>query len=94
MRPLLNYGDTIYDQPKNESLHQKIERFQNKTALPITGVIKGISQSILYNELCFESRKFRCWFSILCTFYKIKITEVPEYLVDLIAETNHIYNTC
>ena len=34
------------------------------------------------------------WFRKLCTFYKIKTTGVPEYLFDLIPETNHINNTC
>ena len=53
---------------------------------------EGTSQSKLYNELGFESLKFRCWFWKLCTFYKIKTTGVPEYLFDLIPETNHIYN--
>ena len=28
VRPHLNYGDIIYDQPNNDSLNQKIERIQ------------------------------------------------------------------
>ena len=59
MRPHLDYGDTIYDQPNNESFTQKIERIQYNAALAITGVIKGTSQSKLYRELGFESLKFR-----------------------------------
>ena len=59
----------------------------------ITGVIKGTSQSELYNKLGFGSLKFRHWFR-KCTFYKIRATGVPEYLFDLNPETNHIYNTC
>ena len=94
VRPHLDYGNIIYDQPNNESLNQKIERIQYNAALAITGAIKGTSQSKLCNELGFESLKFRCWFWKLCTFYKIKTTGVPEYLFDLIPETNHIYNTC
>ena len=82
VRPNLYYGDTIYDQPNNESLNQKIERTQYNAALAMTGAIKGTSQS----KLClgFESLKFRCWFRILCTFHKIKTTGVPEYLFDLL----------
>ena len=30
----------------------------------------------------------------MCTFYKIKTTGVPQYLSDLIPQTNHLYNTC
>ena len=55
----LDYGDIIYDQPNNESLNQKIERLQYSTAPEITGANKGTSQSKLYNELGFESLKFR-----------------------------------
>ena len=92
MRRYLNYDDIIYVQPNKESLNQKIERIQYSTALAITGAIKGTFQSKLYNKLGFESLKFRRWFRKLCTFYKIKTTEVPEYLFDFIPETNHI--TC
>ena len=94
VRPHFDYGDIIYDHPNNENLNQKIERIQYNAALAITGVIKGTSQSKLYNKLGFEFFKFRCWFWKLCTFYKIKATGVPEYLFDLIPETNHIYDTC
>ena len=59
MRPYLNYGDIIYDQPNNESLNEKIVRIQYSTAFAITGAIKGTFQSKLYNELGFESLKFR-----------------------------------
>ena len=45
----------------------------------------------LYNDLGFESLKFRCWSRKLCTFYKIKTSGVPQYLFDLIPETNHIF---
>ena len=67
VRPHLDYGDVIYDQPNNESFNQKTERIQYSTSLAITGVIKGSSQSKLYNKLGFESLKFRCWLWKLCT---------------------------
>ena len=50
MRPHLDYGDIIYDQPNKESLNQKIERIQYNAALAITGAIKGTYQSRLYSE--------------------------------------------
>ena len=50
VRPHLDYGDIIDDQPNNESFTQKIERIQCKAALTITGTIKG-TQSKLYSEL-------------------------------------------
>ena len=54
MRLYLDHGDTIYDQPINESLNQKIEIIQYNAALAITGAIKGTSQSKSYNKLDFE----------------------------------------
>ena len=75
VRPHLDYGDIIYDQPNNESFTQKIERIQYNAALAITGAIKGTSQSKLYSELGFESLKFRRWFRKLCTFLKSRELE-------------------
>ena len=43
VRPNLNYGDFIYDQPKNESF------------LAITGAIRATSQTKIYKELGLES---------------------------------------
>ena len=59
VRPHLDYSDIFYDQPNNESLCHKIESIQYKAALAIRGVIRGTSQMKLYNELGFESLKFR-----------------------------------
>ena len=39
LRPLIDYGDIIYDQPQNESFCDKIEYVQYKAALAITGAI-------------------------------------------------------
>ena len=43
LRPLIDYGDIIYDQPQNESFCEELESAQYKTTLAITGVIQGIS---------------------------------------------------
>ena len=39
LRPLIDYGDIIYDQPQNESFSNEIESVQYKAALAITGAI-------------------------------------------------------
>ena len=39
LRPLVDYGDTIYDRPQNESFCNKIESVQYKAALAITGAM-------------------------------------------------------
>ena len=69
-----------------------IESVQYNAALAITGAIKGTSQQKIYNELGFESLRFRRWFRRLFAFYKIK-TQLPSYLYDLIPKSNHNYNT-
>ena len=94
LRPRLDHGDIIYDEPNKKNLNQKIEKILSNATLPITGAIKETYQSRLYNELGLESLKIRCWFRKLCTFYKIKTTGVPQYLSDLFPHNNHLYNTC
>ena len=93
VRPHLDYGDIIYDQPNNESFTQKMERIQFKASLAMPGAIKGTSQSKLYSELGFESLKFRHWFRKLCIFFKLKASGLPEYLFDFIPQNNHLCNT-
>ena len=66
MRPHLDYGNIIYDQPNNE----------NNATHAIAGVIKGTSQDKFYSELGLEVLKFRRWFRKLCNFLKIKKTGI------------------
>ena len=66
MRPLIDYGDIIYDQSNNDFFCDMIERVQYNVALGITGAIKGTSQLKPYKELSFQSLKFRRWFRCLC----------------------------
>ena len=44
LRPLVDYGDIIYDQPNNDSFCEKLESIQYKAALAITGAIQGTSR--------------------------------------------------
>ena len=55
VRPHLDYGDIIYDNPGNISFTQKIEPVQYNAALAITGCIRGTSRENLYCELGLES---------------------------------------
>ena len=93
IRPHLDYGDIVYDQPNNENFCNTIEKVQYNAALAITGAIKGTSKLKIYNELGIESLKFRRWSRRLCVFFKIKTTKIPKYLYELIPTESHIYNT-
>ena len=58
VRPHLDYGDIVYDQPTNQSFSNKIEAVQYNAALAITNAIKGTSRTKLYKELGIESLSF------------------------------------
>ena len=93
IRPNLDYGDFIYDQPNNGSFFSKIESVQCNAALAITGAIRGTSQTKLYRELGLESLKSWWWFRHLCTLYKIKTTGLPPYLNNMLPKVTHHYQT-
>ena len=48
IRPLLYYGDIIYDKAYNNLFHQNLEKSHYNLALSITGAIRGISKEKLY----------------------------------------------
>ena len=84
VRPHLDYGDVIYDQPKNSSLSDKIETVQYNAALAITDAIRRTSKEISYQELGLESLKDSRWLRRMSYLYKIFPTKLPPYLYELI----------
>ena len=92
VRPHLNYGDVIYDQPNNSRLSDKIESAQYNAALAITGAIRGTSKEKLYQELGLEFLKDRRWLRRMSYLYKI----IPPYLYELIPplQRSHQYSGC
>ena len=93
IRPYLDYGGIIYDQPNNQAFSNKLEIVQYNSALAITGAIRGTSRIKIYQELGLESLKSRRWFRRLCYFYKTKNYGFPGYLFKLIPLDTHSYNT-
>ena len=61
IRPHLDYGDIVYDQAFNESIHKNLEFIQYNAAVAITGAIRGTSSARLSQELVLESLKSRGW---------------------------------
>ena len=55
LRPLVDYGEIIYDQPQNESFCEKLEPVQYKAALATTGATHDTSRYKVYQELRLES---------------------------------------
>ena len=92
IRPHLDYGGVIYDEPDNESLCQTIDGVQYKVALAITDAINGTSQDKLYKELGLETLKFRQWCRRLCIHYKVRTSGLPLYLLKYMPKGSHSYN--
>ena len=76
LRPLLDYGDIIYDQPHNESTCEKLGSVQYKVKSAITGAIQGTSREKIYQELGLESLRARRWYKRLSFMFKI-VKELP-----------------
>ena len=92
VRPHLDYGDVIYDQPQNDSFCKRIESVQYNAALAITGAIKGSSRERLYHELGLESLSDRRWYRRLTYFFKIVSLKSPTYLSHLLPANQQSYN--
>ena len=84
IKPHLDYGDVIYNQPNLSPLAHKTELVQYNMALAIAGAVRGTSKEKLYQELVFESLKDRKWLKQLYYLYKIENTKQPVNLFDLI----------
>ena len=91
IRSHLDYGDILYDQAYNMSIHQKLESVQYNTCLAITGAIRGKSKEKLYQELGLESLQLRRWYRKLGMFYKIFKSKRPQCLYKLIPKKVLIY---
>ena len=93
LRPIIDYGDIIYDQPNDDSFCEKLESIQYKAALAITGAIQGTSRDKIYNELGLESLKARRWYKRLTCILKIMNEQAPNYLINLIPKRNQTIRT-
>ena len=82
----LDFEDVVFGQAFNNSLHQRLESIQQKSALAITGVIGRTSKEKLYQELTFQSLQFRRWFLKLSLCYKIMKNEF-EYSLFSVLQT-------
>ena len=84
VRPHLDYGDIIYDNPENETLINKLEKVQYQACLAITGAFQGTSRESLYRELGLECLQTRRWYRKMIFFYKILNGLAPKYLFDIL----------
>ena len=81
----------FYDQAYNMFFHHKLESIQYNAQLAKTGVIRGTSKEMFYQELGLESLQLWHWYRKLGMFNNIYKNKSPQYLFELIPEkTMHI----
>ena len=70
VRPYLDYGGILYDEPNNENFQNKLEKAQYRACFAMTVVIQGTSRTKLYDELGLHSLFKRRWCNKLTFFTK------------------------
>ena len=94
VRPILDYGDIIYDKSHKVFFIEKVERVQHDSFLVTAVAFKGTSRERLYKELGLKSVKNKRWHRKLCFLYKIVKGLSPKYLTwYLQLHINLIYQT-
>ena len=84
IRPHLDYGDIVYDQPSNDAFSNKLETVRYNAALAIMRAVKGTSREKLYQELGLEYLHQRRWMRRFCLFYKVVSTKLTAFIYDTI----------
>ena len=70
LRPHIDHGDILHEQPDDQSFEREIEKVQCKASNAIIGAIQRISRKRSYDELGLMSLKRR-WYIKLTFLYKI-----------------------
>ena len=84
IRPHLDYGDIVYDQPSNDAFSNKLETVRYNAALAIMRAVKRTSREKLYQELGLEYLHQRRWMRRFCLFYKVVSTKLTAFIYDTI----------
>ena len=93
VRPHLDYGDIIYDNPENETLINKLEKVRYQACLAITGAFQGTSCERLYRELGLACLQNRWWYRKMIFFYKILNDLAPKYLFENLSVSKNRHNS-
>ena len=81
IRPLLEYGDVIWDH-QYETL--ELDKIQNEAARIVTGATKLVSINALYNQIQWDTLEKRRRDHKLTLFYKMQCNITPIYLSSLV----------
>ena len=91
MRPHLNVGSVIYDQPSNATFSNKIESVQYNEPRAIKEAIRASFHQKLYQELGLEYLHHSRWMRRLCLFYKVLSNKVLNCVYELIPPIRHSF---
>ena len=92
IRPDLDYGDVISDQPASATFFIKIESVQYNVALAIADAIRYLSHAKPFQELGLEYLHLhRCWIKRLCLRYKVLLIKVPKFVYESIPPTKQSF---
>ena len=83
IRPLLEYGDSIWDNCTQADKYE-LDKIQNEAARIATGVSKPVSINNLYKEICWESLQKRRNDHKVTLFFKMYYHLAPVYLSSFI----------
>ena len=83
IRPILEYGDSIWDSCTQYE-KQKLDKIQNEAARIVTGATILVSLQSLYQEVGWESLQDRRLKHKLNLFFKMQHDLTPDYLSSLV----------
>ena len=92
VRPLLEYGDVLYDNSTNICL-KRLEETQLTAARIVSGAKRYTSHALLYDELGWDRLEIRRQLHKLALFHQIVHKQAPEYLIELIPPPIHTRQT-
>ena len=86
VRPILEYGDTLFNSACSQQQSHMLEAVQKRAARIITGCIRGTPSKLMYDDLGWNSLKERRDHHCLCLFYNINNGRAPDYLFERLPE--------
>ena len=84
IRPILEYGDNVWDNCTQYEKRRELDRIQNEAARIVTGATALVSLQSLYDEVGWESLQSRRSNHKLCLFFKMQHDLTPAYLSFLV----------
>ena len=93
VRPHLDYADIIYhkfDPGFTLEFTRKFGSTQYTAALAVSGAWRGTNRNKLYEELGWEYLYHRRWYRRLTHFFKLRQSESPQYLYNLVPPVREV----